>query len=115
MQVKLLRVLQDKEVCMVGSSRSRKVDVRILASTNKDLLSLVKKGGFREDLFFRLNVITIDLPPKKRERMTSSYWASILPPVSLKRWANPCRNSLILPYKSSRTTIGRETYENWKT
>ena len=67
MQVKLLRVLQDKEVCMVGSSRSRKVDVRILASTNKDLPSLVKKGVFREDLFFRLNVITIDIPPL-RER-----------------------------------------------
>ena len=67
MQVKLLRVLQDKEVYMVGSTRSRKVDVRILASTNKDLLNLMKKGLFREDLFFRLNVITIDIPPL-RER-----------------------------------------------
>jgi DNA-binding NtrC family response regulator len=63
MQVKLLRVLQDKEVIMVGSTRPRKVDVRILASTNKDLTTLVKKGLFREDLFFRINVITIDLPP----------------------------------------------------
>lgn len=63
MQVKLLRVLQDKEVYMVGSTRSLKVDVRILASTNKDLMTLLKKGLFREDLFFRLNVITIDIPP----------------------------------------------------
>jgi DNA-binding NtrC family response regulator len=62
MQVKLLRVLQDKEVCMVGSTRPRKVDVRILASTNKDLPGLIKKGLFREDLFFRINVITIEIP-----------------------------------------------------
>ena len=67
MQVKLLRVLQDKEVVMVGSTRPRKVDVRILASTNKDLAVLVKKVLFREDLFFRIHVITIDLPPL-RER-----------------------------------------------
>ncbi len=67
MQVKLLRILQDKEVCMVGANRTRKVDVRILAATNKDLLGLVKKGAFREDLFFRLNVITIAVPPL-RER-----------------------------------------------
>jgi DNA-binding NtrC family response regulator len=62
-QVKLLRVLQDKEVCMVGSARPRKVDVRILAATNKDLSILVKKETFREDLYFRLNVIAIDIPP----------------------------------------------------
>jgi len=67
MQAKLLRVLQDKKVCMVGSNRTRKVDVRILAATNKDLQSLVKKGLFREDLFYRLNVITIVIPPL-RER-----------------------------------------------
>jgi two-component system response regulator HydG len=67
MQVKLLRVLEDKEICMVGSRRLQKVDVRILTTTNKDLLSLVKKGVFREDLYYRINVITIDIPPL-RER-----------------------------------------------
>jgi len=67
MQVKLLRVLQDKEICMVGSDRPRKVDIRILAATNKDLHELVKKGLFREDLFYRLNVIMIRIPPL-RER-----------------------------------------------
>jgi len=63
MQAKLLRVLQDKEVYMLGASRSRKVDVRIIAATNKDLAGVVKKGVFREDLYFRLNVITIAMPP----------------------------------------------------
>jgi DNA-binding NtrC family response regulator len=67
MQAKLLRVLEDKEVYMVGASRSRKVDVRIIAATNKDLASLARKGIFREDLFFRLNVLTIAMPPL-RER-----------------------------------------------
>jgi DNA-binding NtrC family response regulator len=63
LQVKLLRVLQDKEVLMVGANRSQKVDVRIVAATNKDLSELVRKGSFREDLFFRLSVITIPIPP----------------------------------------------------
>jgi len=63
MQVKLLRVLQDKEICMVGSRRPQKIDVRIVAATNKDLGLLVKKSSFREDLFYRLNIITIEIPP----------------------------------------------------
>jgi len=68
MQVKLLRVLQDKEVFMVGERHPQKVDVRIIAATNKDLLSLIKKGVFREDLYYRLNVITIDIfPLRERE------------------------------------------------
>lgn len=67
MQAKLLRVIQDKEVFMVGSTRPRKVDIRILAATNKDLVSLVNKGLFREDLFYRINVINIVVPPL-RER-----------------------------------------------
>ena len=62
MQGKLLRVIQNKEIYMVGSSRTRKVNTRIIAATNKDLLSLVKKGIFREDLYYRINVINIPLP-----------------------------------------------------
>lgn len=67
MQAKLLRVLQDKEFYMIGSKKPMKVNVRVVAATNVDLMQLVKKGLFREDLFYRLNIITIDLPPL-RER-----------------------------------------------
>jgi two-component system, NtrC family, response regulator HydG len=63
MQAKLLRVLQEKEFYMVGSKKPIKVNVRVVAATNVDLRQLVKKGTFREDLFYRLNIITIDLPP----------------------------------------------------
>jgi two-component system, NtrC family, response regulator HydG len=63
MQVKLLRVLQEREVYMVGSSTPRAVDVRILAATNKPLDELIERGALREDLYYRLNVIPINLPP----------------------------------------------------
>jgi two-component system response regulator HydG len=67
MQAKLLRVLQEKEFYMIGSKKPLKVNVRIVAATNVDLMQLVKKGLFREDLYYRLNIISIDLPPL-RER-----------------------------------------------
>lgn len=67
LQGKLLRILQEKEVQRLGASESKPIDVRILAATNQDLPKLVKAKSFREDLFFRLNVIPFSLPPL-RER-----------------------------------------------
>ncbi len=63
MQVKLLRVLQEKKFTPVGSNREIEMNVRIVAATNRDLESMVKEGAFREDLFYRLNVLPIKLPP----------------------------------------------------
>jgi len=68
-QVKLLRVVQDYEIKRVGDVKTKKVDIRLIASTNRDLLAMVKNGEFREDLYYRLNVIPINIPPlRKRYR-----------------------------------------------
>ncbi len=67
MQAKLLRVLQEKEITAVGSDENIEVDVRVIAATNRDLKSMAEEGTFRQDLFFRLNVVTVTIPPL-RER-----------------------------------------------
>jgi two-component system response regulator PilR (NtrC family) len=82
-QAKILRVLQEKEIQPLGSNQIKKVDVRVLAATNIDLMARVKSGEFREDLYYRLNIINIHLPPL-RERKED---VPLLADAFLKRFA----------------------------
>ena len=68
LQVKLLRVLQEKTVVRIGSNKLISLDIRVIAATNKDLKELVRKGKFREDLYYRLNVIPIEVPPLRERK-----------------------------------------------
>ena len=68
MQAKLLRVIQEKEFERIGSTKVIKVDVRFVAASNQDLSEMIRNGLFREDLFFRLNVFPILLPPLRERR-----------------------------------------------
>jgi transcriptional regulator with PAS, ATPase and Fis domain len=68
LQSKILRIIQEREFYRVGGSRTIKVDVRFIASTNKNLEHMVEEGKFREDLFYRLNVFTLHLPPLREKR-----------------------------------------------
>ncbi|MDB4935271.1 MAG: hypothetical protein JWP87_2243 [Labilithrix sp.] len=96
-QAKLLRVLERREVQRIGTAQTREVDVRFIASTNRDLRTLVAEGAFREDLYFRLNGITIDIPPLRerqpeiegiaRELLTKACAEAGRPPLDLGREA----------------------------
>jgi two-component system response regulator AtoC len=103
MQAKLLRVLQEGEVRPVGAKEWLKVDVRVLAATNKNLTDLVQRGAFREDLYYRLDVVTIQLPPL-RERPED---IDPLLEIFVRRYSELARKQI--------TAISNEALERLKT
>lgn len=77
MQVRLLRAIQEREVQRVGSNQTLTVDVRLIAATHRNLAEEVSAGRFRRDLYYRLNVVTIEIPPLRRRRKIFRSWRSI--------------------------------------
>ena len=93
LQMKMLRVLQEREFERIGDNRTIKVDVRIVAATNADLLKMVKDGTFREDLYYRLNVIAVHLTPLRERpddipllvQRSSRSWLAAIKPLAARR------------------------------
>ena len=98
MQVKLLRVIQEKSVRPIGEPREIPIDIRILSATHKNLAALVAEGKFREDLFYRVNVIEVPVPPlRERSKTFRISWIQSLPASESRsataRWASPTTRS----------------------
>lgn len=92
LQAKLLRVLENREIIRLGDTHSKKINVRIITATNKDLQHLVKSGKFREDLFYRLNVFPIKIPPLREHKedipLLAEYFISKFSPRTVKLQKN---------------------------
>ena len=89
MQVKLLRALQEQEIMRVGGTKPIKIDVRIIAATNRNLEDMVKNDQFREDLYYRLTVFPISIPPLRFRK--KGYY----PPWPCRFWASSIKNTIL--------------------
>jgi two-component system response regulator PilR (NtrC family) len=105
MQVKLLRAIQEKAVRPVGSQREITTDVRILSATHKDLSKLVEQGDFRQDLFYRINVIQVSVPPLRERKEDIALLAQHFLQVLANDW------QMDLPHLSPNTIKALENYQ----
>jgi two-component system NtrC family response regulator len=106
LQAKLLRVLQEREFEKVGSSRPVKVNVRILAASHRPLEALIKAGQLREDLYYRLNVVTINIPPLRERRADLTFLIDHF----LRRFAEKNHKSIQGLTREARDTLLRYDY-----
>jgi transcriptional regulator with PAS, ATPase and Fis domain len=106
LQAKLLRVIQEREFQRLGSSETIRVDVRVVAATHTDLADLIKQGKFREDLYYRLNVVPIALPPLREHR-------SDVPMLVRHFIEKVCREENLATKEISLETLGRLAGHDW--
>ena len=107
MQVKLLRVLERKEFYPLGGGKVIKVDATIVAASNKDLEEEIKRGRFREDLFYRIHVIPIKLPPLRERKEDIPLLARHFLNKFTKKMKKQIKGFHHLPYRSSCFTTGQ--------
>ncbi len=115
MQVKLLRVLQERRFRRVGGTDEISADIRVVAATNQDLPNLVSEGRFREDLYYRINVIPVQLPPLRERRediplIAEHFLAKFRGQMGKPLWPSPARR-----WRCSSSTTGRATSASSKT